>query len=39
MRSLGRLRRVSVRTRLLTAFLCVSIIPAVIIGLYAYRAY
>ena len=32
-------RRVSVRTRLLTAFLCVTIFPTVIIGMYAYQAY
>jgi len=32
-------RKLNVRSRLLAAFLCVSIIPAVFIGIYAYRAY
>jgi len=32
-------RRLNVRTRLLAALLCVSIIPAFFIGLYAYQAY
>jgi two-component system sensor histidine kinase YesM len=32
-------RKVNVRTRLLAAFLCVSIIPSITIGIYAYQAY
>jgi two-component system sensor histidine kinase YesM len=33
------IRRVSVRTRLLTALLCVSIVPAILIGIYASQVY
>ena len=36
---LGFIRRVSVRWRLLAALLCVSILPAFFIGLYAYNTY
>ena len=32
-------RKLNVRTRLLVAFLCVSTIPALLIGIFAYRAY